>query len=86
MELRELGITPADAAVFQELAGHLFYANPALRRVPGGAAAEPGSQPLLWVIGISGDWPILLATIESEDGLPTLRQLLRPTTTGGGAA
>ena len=35
-----------------------------------------GSQPLLWAIGISGDWPILLATIDSPEGLPTLRQLL----------
>src|SRR5205814_7938418 len=31
---------------------------------------------LLWAHGISGDWPILLATIDSADGLPTLRQLL----------
>ena len=30
-----------DAAVFQELAGHLFYANPALRAPAGRAAAEP---------------------------------------------
>ena len=35
-----------------------------------------GSQPLLWAIGLSGDWPILLATHRSADGLPTLRQLL----------
>ena len=35
-----------------------------------------GSQPLLWAMGISGDWPILLATIDSAEGLPTLRQLL----------
>ena len=35
-----------------------------------------GSQPLLWANGVSGDWPILLATIDSPDGLPTLRQLL----------
>jgi cyclic beta-1,2-glucan synthetase len=35
-----------------------------------------GSQALLWAQGISGDWPILLSTIESTSGLPTLRQLL----------
>ncbi len=38
--------------------------------------AIAGSQPLLWSNGVSGDWPILLATIDSADGLPTLRQLL----------
>ncbi|HVL17433.1 MAG TPA: glucoamylase family protein, partial [Gemmatimonadales bacterium] len=77
VDLRELGITAEDAGAFQELAGHLFYANPALRPAPGEQAAGQGSQPLLWSIGLSGDWPILLATIETEDGLPTLRQLLQ---------
>src|SRR5207253_2783138 len=31
----------------------------------------------LWSHGISGDWPILLATIDSPVGLPSVRQLLR---------
>ena len=31
---------------------------------------------MLWAVGLSGDWPILLATIDSAEGLPTLRQLL----------
>jgi cyclic beta-1,2-glucan synthetase len=30
----------------------------------------------LWAAGLSGDWPILLATIDSIEGLPTVRQLL----------
>jgi cyclic beta-1,2-glucan synthetase len=34
-----------------------------------------GGQPLLWEQGISGDWPILLATIEDPDGLPTITEL-----------
>ncbi|HEX2781557.1 MAG TPA: glucoamylase family protein, partial [Gemmatimonadaceae bacterium] len=76
VELRELGITPTDAAVFQELAGHLFYSASALRAAPEDLVANRGSQPLLWTVGLSGDWPILLATISSPEGLPTLRQLL----------
>jgi cyclic beta-1,2-glucan synthetase len=76
IELRELGLTPGDAAVFQELAGHLFYGNPALRAPQADLRRNRGSQPLLWSAGVSGDWPILLATIDSALGLPTLRQLL----------
>jgi cyclic beta-1,2-glucan synthetase len=76
VDLRELGITAEEAGVFQELAGHLFYANPALRPPPAELARGQGPQSLLWSLGVSGDWPILLATIETEDGLPTLRQLL----------
>jgi cyclic beta-1,2-glucan synthetase len=76
VELRELQLTPADAAVFQELAGHLFYGTGALRAPQAELRRNRGSQPLLWANGVSGDWPILLATIESAEGLPTLRQLL----------
>jgi cyclic beta-1,2-glucan glucanotransferase len=75
-ELRDLGLTPALTAVFQELAGQLFYGDPAIRARQAEQRRVNGSQELLWAAGISGDWPILLATIGSADGLPTIRQLL----------
>jgi cyclic beta-1,2-glucan glucanotransferase len=76
VELREFNLTPGDAAVYQELAGHLLYGHAALRAPQADLRRNNGSQPLLWGHGISGDWPILLATIDSADGLPTLRQVL----------
>ncbi|MHB1071964.1 MAG: GH36-type glycosyl hydrolase domain-containing protein [Gemmatimonadaceae bacterium] len=76
VELRELGITPAHAATFQDFAGHLLYADRSLGAPAAERARNRGSQPLLWSAGISGDFPILLATIDSSDGLPTLRELL----------
>ena len=76
IELRELGISPTEAAIFQELAGHLFFSHPAVRAPQEELRRNRGSQPLLWSLGVSGDWPIVLATIETTDGLPTLRQLL----------
>jgi cyclic beta-1,2-glucan synthetase len=75
MELRGLAVTPADAAVFQELAGHLLYPIDALRAPQEELRRNQGSQPLLWAQGISGDWPILLATVDSADGISTLKQL-----------
>jgi cyclic beta-1,2-glucan synthetase len=75
IELRELNITPADAAVFQEIAGRLFYGGSAMRAPEDEMLRNRGTQQRLWSIGVSGDWPILLATIDSADGLPTLRQL-----------
>ncbi len=76
VELREIGITPESASVYQEIASQLLF--------PGGSLSAPadelrrnrGSQPLLWVHGIPGDNPIVLATIDSLDGLPTLRELM----------
>ncbi|HUM09849.1 MAG TPA: glucoamylase family protein [Myxococcaceae bacterium] len=76
IELRELGTSSVDAGVFQQLAGVLFFSDARLRAPEAELAANDGSQPMLWAIGLSGDWPILLATIDSTEGLPTLRQLL----------
>ncbi len=76
VELRELGLTPADAALFQELAGHLLFGSPAFQAPQAELRQHRGSQPLLWTLGVSGHTPILLATIESAVGLPTLHQLL----------
>jgi cyclic beta-1,2-glucan synthetase len=75
VELRELRVTPGDAAVFQEIAGFLLYPHPALRASPELLLRNRGSQQVLWTHGISGDWPIILASITSPDGLPTLRHL-----------
>ena len=75
VELRELGITPAEAAAFQDLAGQLFYGSPVLRAPESELRQNRGSQPMLWAQGVSGDWPIVLATMDSPEGLPTLRQL-----------
>jgi cyclic beta-1,2-glucan synthetase len=76
-ELRELGITPADASLYQELAGHLLYAHPGFKGLTPKGEENKLGQPELWGLGISGDWPILLATLESADGLPSVRQLLK---------
>jgi len=76
-ELRELGIAPADAALYQELAGHLIYAHPGFKGLAEKGDENKLGQPELWGMGISGDVPILLATLESADGLPSVRQLLK---------
>ncbi|MBC8089145.1 MAG: carbohydrate-binding protein [Phycisphaerae bacterium] len=75
IELNELGISPADAAIFQELAGHLFFAGDALGPARELRERNRASQGTLWSLGISGDLPILQVTIDSVNGLPMLRQL-----------
>jgi cyclic beta-1,2-glucan synthetase len=76
-ELRDLGITPADAALYQELAGHLFFPHPGFRTLRSGQPENKLDQQALWGHGISGDWPIVLGTISSPSGLSSVRQLLR---------
>jgi cellobiose phosphorylase len=76
VELRDLGISPADATLYQELAGHLLYGHPALRPSPASTVSTRALLPAVWAMQLSGDWPILLALIEAPEGLPTVRQLL----------
>jgi len=76
-ELRDLGIAPADAALFQDLAGHLMFPHPGFRPPQTAVEQNKLGQHALWGLGISGDWPILLATIETPVGMPSVRQLLR---------
>ena len=76
IELRDLDVSADAAALYQELAGALIYPREALRASPEERAANRRSQSALWVHGISGDWPIVLATIRVDVGLPSVRQLL----------
>ena len=76
IELRDLDVSPEAAALYQELAGALIYPREALRAPQSERAANRLGQSALWALGISGDWPIVLATIRAEEGLPSVRQLL----------
>ena len=76
VELRDLDIAPADVALFQELAGALIYPHEALRASAAERASVTRGQTALWAQGISGDWPIVLATIRASAGVASVRQLL----------
>ncbi len=76
VQLHHLGITAGEASLFQRLAGHVIFANPALRpasdTIRQGSAAQSG----LWAQGISGDLPIVLLRIGDTEHLDIARQLL----------
>ena len=76
-ELRDLGIAPSDAAVYQQFAGYLIYPHPQLRPTGTELRDNTRGQQSLWPLGISGDNPILLATIDAPEGMPSIRQLLQ---------
>jgi len=76
IELRNLDIAPADVALYQQLAGALIYPREALRVPESERAAMTQGQSALWTQGISGDWPIVLATVRTPAGLASVRKLL----------
>jgi cyclic beta-1,2-glucan synthetase len=75
-ELQALEISSASVAVFQDLASQLLYRGTSFAPPPDLVMRNRGSQARLWAYGISGDVPIVLATIGDMDGLPTLRELV----------
>ncbi len=77
VELHHLGVGPDEAHLYQELANHVLYSDPALR--PSAAVMRRNEQgpSALWAYGISGDLPIVLVRVDEADDLELLRQLLR---------
>ena len=83
VELRDLDVPPADAALYQELAGALIYPNEELRASVAVRAENRRGQRALWTHGISGDWPIVLATIGDATWVcPACANCSRRTSTG----
>ena len=77
VQLRHLGITAADANLFQRLAGHVLYADGALRSSSEAIRRGSGGPAALWAHGISGDLPIVLLRIGDVDDLAIAHQLLQ---------
>ncbi len=76
LEFRYLGIGPAKAHRFQELASHLVYPNPNLRVPSVRLLRNRLGQSALWGYGISGDLPMLTVIIADPRNLPLVRELL----------
>ena len=76
VELRDLDIAPADVGLYQELAGALLFPRESLRAPAEERTDNTPGQAVLWSQGISGDWPIVLATVRSAAGLASVQQLL----------
>jgi cyclic beta-1,2-glucan synthetase len=77
VQLLHLGITAAEATLFQRLAGHLLYADGSLRSSSEAIRRGAASPEALWPQGISGDLPIVLLRIDGIDDLAIARQLLQ---------
>ncbi len=77
VQLHHLGVDRAEASLFQQLAGHIVYAAPALRPSSETILRGAGSQPALWSLGISGDLPIILFRISNIEDIRVARQILQ---------
>ncbi|HEY6553209.1 MAG TPA: glucoamylase family protein, partial [Vicinamibacteria bacterium] len=76
-DLRHLGISNAQALMFERLASRVLHLDASLRARPELLAASTMGQEGLWAHGISGDLPILLVRVVEEDDMPLVRQVLQ---------
>jgi len=77
LELRQLGLTTAEVERIQQLLSVLLYPHPALRASQATLAANSKGQPGLWPYAISGDYPILLVRVGSQEETVLVRELLQ---------
>jgi cyclic beta-1,2-glucan synthetase len=77
VQLRHLGITAAEASLFQRLAGHVLFADASLRPSSAAIRRGGGGPAALWSLGISGDLPIVLLRIDGIEDIAIARQLLQ---------
>ena len=75
--LRQLNIRGEDAALFQEIANRILYADTSLRAPRDILAENQLGPPGLWSQGISGDLPIVLVRTANAAGAPHVELLLR---------
>jgi cyclic beta-1,2-glucan synthetase len=75
--LRHLGISNDEALLFERLASRVLFADGSLRAAPAAIASNTLGQAGLWPHGISGDLPILLVRVTSDEDVALVRQVLQ---------
>lgn len=77
IELHHIGIDRATAGLYQRLASHLIYANPAMRPGSEQISAGRSDQSQLWSMGVSGDLPIMLVRISEAQEIAIVKEALQ---------
>jgi cyclic beta-1,2-glucan synthetase len=76
LEIRRMELDQVTLQNIQKLVSVMLYPQPTLRASSTTLSANQKGQPSLWPYGISGDFPILLASIQSEEEIPLIAELL----------
>ncbi len=75
--LRHLGVSADEAMLFERLASRVLGTHASHRASAETIAANELGQPGLWPHAISGDLPILLVRVVSDEDVPLVRQVLQ---------
>jgi cellobiose phosphorylase len=75
--LRQLNASEADAQLYGRLANSVIYVNPLLRADASILIRNHRGQSGLWGYAISGDLPIVLVRLKSQENIELVRQLVQ---------
>jgi len=75
--LRQINAGEADAQLYAQLASSVIFTTPSLRADTAVIMKNRRGQSGLWGYSISGDLPIVLLRIESEDNIELVKQLVQ---------
>jgi len=75
--LRQLNASEADAQLYSRLANSVIYVNPLLRADASVLLRNHRGQSGLWGYAISGDLPIVLVRLKSQEHIELVRQLVQ---------
>jgi cyclic beta-1,2-glucan synthetase len=75
--LRQINAPEADAQLYGRLAGSVLFANDTFRADPGILINNHRQQSGLWGYAISGDLPIVLLIVESQENIQLVRQMIQ---------
>ncbi|MEO6918524.1 MAG: glucoamylase family protein [Collimonas sp.] len=75
--LRQLNASEADAQLYGRLANSVIFVNPLLRADASVLIRNHRGQSGLWGYAISGDLPIVLVQIKSQENIELVRQLVQ---------
>lgn len=75
--LRQINASESEAQLFNAIAGHIIYANSTHRTDRSTIASNKKGQSGLWGYSISGDLPIVLVRVQSNDHINLVKQLIK---------
>jgi cyclic beta-1,2-glucan synthetase len=75
--LRQINASEADAQLYRRLASAILFASPLFRADPAILITNHRQQSGLWGYSISGDLPIVLLKIESQDNMQLVKQMIQ---------
>lgn len=75
--LHHLGVSPEEAVLFERFASRVLGTDASLRATADTIASNELGQSGLWPHAISGDLPIVLVRVDSDEDIPLVRQVLQ---------